>query len=257
MTSNRPTFELCAPSLAAALAADRGGADRIELCADLSVGGVTPGEDLLASVLASVSIPVHVLIRPRSGDFDFTVEEFALMRRQVRAAKAVGAHGVAIGVLLSNGHVDVDRTRELAELARPMKVTFHRAFDVTPDVSEALEAVVATGADLLLTSGGAADVLAGAESIGRIRNQAGKRLEVMAGGGLRLQNLREVVRRTGVSCLHGSLSAAAANNGHAPERRLEQDVREAMMLLRESCSQHADHAVGEGLQITAAVESDT
>ncbi|HEY3706659.1 MAG TPA: copper homeostasis protein CutC [Terracidiphilus sp.] len=244
MSPEKPTFELCAPTLAAAVAADRGGADRIELCAELPLGGITPGHTLLASVLASVSIPVHVLIRPRAGDFVFTSEEFAHMRRQVGAAKAAGAHGVAVGVLLPEGGVDVKRSRELAELARPMKVTFHRAFDVTPDLNEALDAVIETGADYLLTSGGAADVATGAASIARIRTQAASRLEVMAGGGLRLSNLREVVRRAGVSCLHGSLSTPV--NGHPRETdRLEQDVREAVRLLCEACAQIAADAANE------------
>lgn len=238
-----PTFELCAPDLAAAVAADRGGADRIELCTDLPVGGITPDPALLASVLASVSIPVRVLIRPRAGNFVFTAEEFTVMQRQVEAAKIAGAHGVAIGVLQADGRVDVKRSRELAELARPMKVTFHRAFDMTADLGDALEAVVETGADTLLTSGGAADVCSGAESIARIRRQAANRLEVMAGGGLRLANLREVVSRTGVSSVHGSLSSAVSINGHAREtNRLEQDVREAMRLLREACAQFPAHA---------------
>ena len=240
MPSEKPTLELCAPSLAAALAADRGGADRIELCSNLPVGGVTPDDDLVAATLSSVSIPVHVLIRPRAGDFVYSAEEFALMQRQIAAVKAAGAHGVAIGVLLHDGSVDVQRTRELAELARPMRVTFHRAFDVARDVSEALEAVVQTGADLLLTSGGAADVSAGAESIARLRRQAGNRLEIMAGGGLRLGNLRDVVSRAGVSSVHGSLSAPVLANGYPQaEDPLVKNVREAVRLLREACTQFA------------------
>ena len=202
------------------------------------MGGVTPSSNLVEATLASVSIPVHVLIRPRAGDFVYTAEGFAIMQRQIDAVKTAGAHGVALGVLLSDGSVDVKRSRELAELARPMRVTFHRAFDVTRDVSEALEAVVATGADLLLTSGGAANVEAGAESLARLRQQSGNRIEIMAGGGLRLGNLRDVVSRTGVSAVHGSLSAPVASNGHAhSEDPLEANVREAVRLLREACTQ--------------------
>jgi copper homeostasis protein len=243
MSPEKPTFELCAPTLAAAVAADRGGADRIELCSNLPVGGVTPDENLIASVLASVSIPVHVLIRPRPGDFVFTAEEFAAMRRQIVAARAAGAHGVAIGVLMADGRIDVKRSRELADLARPMNVTFHRAFDVTSNLHEALEAVVQTGADVLLTSGGAADVASGAESIARLRRNAGNRIQVMAGGGLRLANLREIVQRTGVSSVHGSLSAPVSSNGngHGPDP-LEQNVREAVRLLREACAELGAHA---------------
>ncbi len=238
MFIQNPRFELCAPSLAAAVAAERGGADRIELCSNLPVGGVTPDPFLLESVLAAISIPVHVLIRPRDGDFVFSADEFTLMRQQVEAVKVAGASGVAIGILLADGRVDVDRTRELADLARPMGVTFHRAFDETVDLDEALVAVIETGADLLLTSGGADDVMAGADSIASLRRRAGPRLEIMAGGGLRLANLSEIVLRTGVSSLHGSLTPQISHNGTAPRpNQLEENVREAVRLLREACSQ--------------------
>jgi copper homeostasis protein len=237
MLAQDPRFELCATSLAAAVAADRGGADRIELCSNLPVGGVSPDTFLLKSVLAAISIPVHVLIRPRAGDFVFSADEFLGMRREVEAAKAAGASGVAIGILLADGRVDVARTRELAVWARPMSVTFHRAFDEAADLDEALEAVIETGADLLLTSGGAGDVMTGAAAIARLRRQAGTRLEIMAGGGLRLANLSEVVLRTGVSYLHGSLTPETAVNGDLPlTNQLEENVRQAVRLLREACS---------------------
>jgi copper homeostasis protein len=235
-------FELCVESLEAAQAADAGGADRIELCAKLSVGGVSPSFDLVKATVKAVSIPVHVLIRPRDGDFNFSSAEFDLMKRQIEEARKSGAAGVAIGVLLSDGRVDVDRSRALVELAWPMKSTFHRAFDETPDLAEALEDVIATGADCLLTSGGAQDVLSGADSIARLREQAGERLDVMAGGGLRLHNLSEVARRAGVSFLHGSMTRGSADshsgnstNGVAAALNpavLEADVREAVRLLR-------------------------
>jgi copper homeostasis protein len=237
MSIQNPIFELCATSQAAAIAAERGGADRIELCSNLPVGGVTPDPLLLQSVLAAVSIPVHVLIRPREGDFVYSAAEFAQMRQQVEAAKAAGASGVAIGILLPDGRVDVGRTRELADLARPMSVTFHRAFDEAANLDEALEAVIATGADHLLTSGGAENVMAGADAIAVIRRQAGTRLGIMAGAGLRLENLSEIVLRTGVSCLHGSLTPQPSDNGKAPHaNQLELNVREAVRLLRETCS---------------------
>jgi len=231
-------FELCADSLGAARAAQAGGADRLELCEQLSIAGVTPSIALLTAVLAEVSIPVHVLIRSRGGDFVYSQAEFRQMREEIEQAKAAGAAGVAIGVLLPDGQVDVKRTQELAELARPMKVTFHRAFDEASDLEKALEDVIRTGADCLLTSGGAPNVLLGAEQIGRLQNQAGDRLEVMAGGGLKLANLAEVVRRSGVTCLHGSLSRPNAS-GIDPRSALEQDLREAIRLLQQECLEHA------------------
>lgn len=231
-------FELCADSLEAAKTAQAGGADRLELCEDLSISGVTPAESLLAATLAAVSIPVHVLIRPRGGDFVYSAAEFSLMRSQIQHAKAAGAAGVAIGVLLPNGRVDVERTRELVELARPMSVTFHRAFDETENLEAALEDVIRTGADCLLTSGGAVDVLKGAEQLGRLQAQAGDRLDVMAGGGLKLGNLSEVVRRSRVTCLHGSLSRTRGS-GVVGKSVFEEDVREAIRLLQLECLEPA------------------
>jgi copper homeostasis protein len=153
---------------------------------------------------------------------------------------------VAIGILLADGRVDVNRTRELADLARPMSVTFHRAFDESADLDEALEAVIETGADLLLTSGGADTVMAGADAIARVRHSAGNRLEIMAGGGLRLANLSDVVLRTGISCLHGSLTPANSSNGSAQFiNQLEENVREAVRLLREACSDRPVSAAAE------------
>jgi copper homeostasis protein len=244
-------FELCAESVQAAQAAELGGADRIELCSQLSIGGVTPSEELIAAVIRAVSIPVHVLIRPRGGDFVYSPAEFDQMRRQIDHVKQAGAAGIAIGVLLPDGNVDLERSRELVRHARPLSVTFHRAFDETANLTGALESVIQTGADCLLTSGGAPDVLAGADSIARLRRQAAGRLEIMAGGGLRLTNLAEVVRRTGVSYLHGSLTRRNetpihaengesngnhAGNGHLladTQAILQADVRESVRLLRQ------------------------
>jgi len=127
------------------------------------------------------------------------------MKMQIEQAKQAGADGVVLGVLLPDGRVDMERTCELIETARPMAVTFHRAFDKTPDLSEALETVIQTGAECLLTSGGAPHVLAGAESIAQLHRQAAGRIQIMAGGGLRLSDVDEVLQQTGVSFLHGSL----------------------------------------------------
>jgi copper homeostasis protein len=245
-------FELCAESREAARAAEAGGADRIELCSDLESGGLTPSVELMDASIRALSIPAYVLIRPRSGNFVFSAEEFALMRTQIAAAKEAGARGVAVGVLLADGSVDVERTRELVQLALPMAATFHRAFDETPDLSESLEQVIETGAEGLLTSGGAKEVLGGAESISALLRQAGDRIHIIAGGGLQLETLTEVVRRSGAFSLHGSLkrrnghragNGAAANgagaNGAATNETaadeaavLEADVREAVRLLR-------------------------
>ena len=225
-------FELCATSLEAALAAESAGADRVELCSELRVGGLTPSLELIAVTAETLSIPVHVLIRPRDGDFVFTKDEFGQMQRQIKQARDAGARGVVLGILLPDGRVDVERSRALVELARPMEVTFNRAFDLTPDLSEALEAVIQTGVECLLTSGGAADVLTGAESIARLSQQANTRIQIIAGGGLQLADIAEVLRRTGGLSLHGSLirKSDGQMQGFDPVV-LEADVRETVRIM--------------------------
>ena len=215
-------FELCAENLESALAAEEGGADRIELCADLALAGITPPAEMMAEALRILEIPIHVLIRPRAGDFVFSSKEFDCMRRQIEAAKRAGATGIATGILLSSGRVDTERTRALIDLARPMDVTFHRAFDETADLTQALEDVIETGADSLLTSGGAEDVLSGAGTIRELAEQAAGRIPLIAGGGL----------APGESCPGGpplrrllpawfAIAAQRQNRSPSPGRRCE------------------------------------
>jgi copper homeostasis protein len=251
-------FELCAESMEAARAAESGGADRIELCSQLCDGGVTPALALTMAAVDALSIPVYVLIRPRAGSFVYSQEEFGQMRRQIAQAKQAGAAGVAIGLLLRDGRIDVERSKELVSLSRPLGITFHRAFDEAVNFGEALEAVIQTGADCLLTSGGAPDVGAGAASIARLQRQADGRIHIMAGGGLTLSNLVEVVRRTGVSYLHGSLTSRDLNNDEdgmkleiedrrmGMARDLEADVRESIRLFRHEVMTRQSLARSEG-----------
>jgi copper homeostasis protein len=235
-------LEVCVTSTKAARTAEAGGADRVELCDQLSIGGVTPAIDLIEATVRAVEIPVHVLIRPRGGDFRFSSAEFAGMRAEIEEAGRVGAAGVVIGVLLPDGRVDIERTRKLAELAAPMKITFHRAFDEIRDQEAALEDVILTGADCLLTSGGAMSALAGATRIAGLRRLAGDRLDVMAGAGVRAANILELLRRTGVRYVHGSLLRKAGHGMRPHEASgrespvedgelLEEDVRRVVDLL--------------------------
>ena len=219
-------FELCAESLPAAIAADRAGASRIELCSQLPIGGVTPPETLVAQVLAQVSIPVHILIRPRGGNFLYSVPEFQQMRRDIAWVRSSGAAGVALGVLNPDGSVDVPRTAELASFARPLHVTFHRAFDETPNPAQSLEDVIATGADTLLTSGLAPCVHTGADTLAALVRQAHNRIAIMAGGGLKLESLSELLARTGVPWVHGSLTRYASL-----DTSLAAAIRQAISLL--------------------------
>jgi copper homeostasis protein len=205
------TFELCAETLAACLAARDGGAHRIELCANLDAGGLTPAISLTREAIAQSGLPVHTMVRPRAGNFVYSAAELALMHDDISRMKEAGAAGVVLGLLHPDATVDIERTRELVRLARPMQVTFHRAFDETPDLSEALEDVIATGCDRILTSGGQPDVLAGAAALAALVAQAGDRIIIAAGGGLRTQNAAAVARIPNVTHFHGSLRSSSTN----------------------------------------------
>ncbi len=204
-------IEVCVDSVASAVAAQRGGAARIELCSDLLEGGVTPSAGLIEGVRANVSFGVQVIIRPRGGDFCYTDEEFDVMSRDIAVARNLGADGVVLGLLDADGHVDLERTRQLIELARPLNVTFHRAFDMSVDLFRALEDVCATGADRLLTSGGEQKCLQGADTIARLMKAARGRIIIMAGGGIGLHDAATLIERTGVGEIHVGLSSTVAS----------------------------------------------
>jgi copper homeostasis protein len=205
-------YEVCVETAAGVRAALAAGADRVELCADLAVGGITPSAGLVewAADAARDRLRVHVLIRPRGGDFVYDGDDEDVMARDIRAAKAAGADGVVIGALTPEATVDVPLTARLIALARPLSVTFHRAFDETADPAAAFDDVLALGADRLLTSGGAATALEGAGLIGELVNRSGGKLAVMAGSGVTEHTAAQIVRRTGVTELHFSARASAA-----------------------------------------------
>ncbi len=199
-------IEVCVDSIASAVAAQQGGAARVELCSDLLEGGITPSAGLIELVRSRVSIGLQVIIRPRGGDFCYASEEVEIMRRDIGVAKNLGADGVVFGILNASGRVDVPCTRQLVELARPLNVTFHRAFDMSADLFESLEDVCATGADRLLTSGGEQKCLEGVETIGRLAKSARGRIAIMAGGGIGHQDAATIIERAGVREIHVGLS---------------------------------------------------
>jgi copper homeostasis protein len=205
-TMGKIIFELCAETMQACVAARDGGADRIELCSALSEDGLTPSHGLLQMAIAKSGLPVHGLVRPRAGDFVYSADEIAVMEQDIVHMRQLGVAGVVLGLLNSDRTVDVEATRRMVELARPLKVTFHRAFDETASLESALEDVITTGCDRVLTSGGRSDVMEGANVLATLVAQAGDRIEVAVGGGLRLANAAELATRTGAKSFHGSLS---------------------------------------------------
>ena len=195
-------FEVCVDSAEAAVAAQEGGADRVELCSDLLEGGLTPSHGTLTVARQRLRIGIMAMVRPRGGDFCYTDTEFAVMREDLLAAKRLGANGVVFGVLNPDGTVDRDRTAELTALARPLPVTFHRAFDVSRDPFEALETLIELGVNRVLTSGQEPTVLEGLELIVALVKRAAGRIIVMPGGGITERTAGRIVHMCGAGELH-------------------------------------------------------
>jgi copper homeostasis protein len=198
-------LEICVDSLESAVTAAKGGADRVELCSDLTEGGITPSSGLIQAVRGQIGIDLYVMIRPRGGDSLYSDGEFEVMEADIAEAKRLGADGVVLGVLTADGRVDIPRTAKLVELAAPMKVTFHRAIDMTTDLRRACEDILATGAHRVLTSGGKQTALLGAEQIAELVRIAGDKMGIMAGSGINAHNVARIARTSAASEFHASL----------------------------------------------------
>ena len=197
-------LEICVDSVESAVAAERGGASRIELCSSLFDGGITPSAGMIATVRNRVAIEIYVMIRPRGGDFCYTDDEFAAMKRDIATAKELRANGIVLGILNPDGDVDVSRCRELLEHARPLKATFHRAFDMSRDLRQSLDDIIAVGFDRVLTSGGEQKVQDAIPLIRQLREAASNRIALMIGSGVNSGNVRELISQTGVREVHAS-----------------------------------------------------
>lgn len=195
--------EAAVDSFAGALAAQQAGVHRIELCGPLNDGGTTPSAGLMARCLERLLVSVHVLVRPRVGDFVYTDDEFEIMKRDIAVAKELGVDGVVIGILTPDGEVDADRLAELHAIASPMQVGFHRAFDSVKDQDEALELLVSLQFDTILTSGAAPTAAQGAERLRHLVERASDRIGIIAGGSVTADNVGDLVKKTGVQIVHG------------------------------------------------------
>ncbi|MEZ4835605.1 MAG: copper homeostasis protein CutC [Caldilineaceae bacterium] len=204
MDKTNISLEVCVDSVAGAVAAQDGGAVRVELCDNLIEGGTTPSAGTIALARRHIDIGLNVIIRPQGGDFCYSDVEFEVMRYDVEEAKRLGTDGVVIGVLTPDGDIDVDRVRALIDVARPLSVTFHRAFDVCRDPFAALETLIDLGVDRVLTSGQEPTTLEGADLIAELVRRAGDRIIIMAGGGINERNVDKIIAQTGVKEIHVS-----------------------------------------------------
>jgi copper homeostasis protein len=195
-------IEICAANIQSAIAAKEGGADRIELCDNLYEGGTTPSYAMIKAVADRVRIDTMVMIRPRGGDFCYNDLEFSIMKEDIRMCKDLGVRGVVLGILKPTGEIDSPRTKELVDLAKPLEVTFHRAFDMTPKPLDALEAVIRTGADRILTTGHKNQVPDGLDLVRTLMQEANNRIRIMPGSGIRESNIQLIRDATGAKEFH-------------------------------------------------------
>ncbi|MFK7776375.1 MAG: copper homeostasis protein CutC [Saprospiraceae bacterium] len=201
-------IEVCAASVQSALTAQLAGAQRVELCSSLELGGITPSASTIEKTKEILDIEVYVLIRPRPGDFFYSSLEFDVIKRDILFCKNVKTNdgkkvdGVVIGILQKDGQVDVERTKELVELAAPMKVTFHRAFDRAIDPFLSLEKIIETGAHRILTSGQFADAFEGRFFLKELVEKANGRISIMPGAGVNAENILELAKTTQAKEFH-------------------------------------------------------
>ena len=217
-------LEICVEGVASALEAARGGADRIELCENLAVGGVSPSLGAIAVACEWSAIPVHVLIRPRGGDYCYNAPEMDAMRRDVEAAVGLGAAGVVLGVLRADRTIDEERMAILIASARPASVTFHRAFDAMADPLAAIESLIALGVDRVLTSGGAATAREGLSTLAALVERASGRIAILAGGRVTARDLPSLAS-AGLREAH--VGSAACREGHDTDAELVRSLIDA------------------------------
>lgn len=218
---NKRFMECCCSDVAEAVEAMKGGAGRVELCKDLSCGGVTPGRSDIEATLSAVNIPVNVLIRVRGGDFVYDEDEINAMIESVRMCRELGVNGVVVGALRADGSVDTEAVGRLMAEAQGLRVTFHRAFDECAEPFRALEDIISLGCDRLLTAGHASNVNDGERTLKELNIKAGDRITILAGSGVRPGNIARLEASTGCKEFHSS--------SHGPDGRTSREVVAAMV----------------------------
>ena len=232
-------LEICIDRIESALAAQEGGADRLEVCSSLAAGGTTPSRGLVQQCAERCQLELMMMIRPHDGGFCFGSDDLDTMLRDIAVAKELGVHGIVFGVLADDGRVHLEQCRRLLDAARPLQATFHRAFDVARDALEALDDLLEVGVDRILTSGQADTAQNGTSLIRQLVQRSGDRLSVMAGAGINAANVTTLVRETGVHEVHASASVVrrdsrGANLGFGNSSRVtsSQKVRELVKTMQ-------------------------
>jgi copper homeostasis protein len=220
------TIEICVQGVSSAIAAQAGGAHRVELCEDLTVGGVTPSAGAIAVACRSLAIPANVLIRPRGGDFCYSNFEYEVMRHDIETAKALGAAGVVLGLLNRDASIDQERTARLVALARPMSVTFHKAFDECRDPHAALALLIELGIGRILTSGQSPSAILGIERLSELVRLARGRTVIMAGGRIEETHI-SALREAGLEEIH--IGSSVCVGGQTDAERVRRAVRAASL----------------------------
>lgn len=205
-------MEVCTNGVASALAAQHGGAIRVELCDNLKEGGTTPSYAQIKLAKELLTIKVYPIIRPRAGDFVYSELEFNLMKVDIAICKSLNCDGIVFGILQTDSRIDKERCAELIALAKPMKIGFHRAFDRCADMEQALEDIIELGCERILTSGGAANALDGAEKIASLIKIAAGRISIMPGAGIRETNIADIIRITGATEFHSTAKSVVKSD---------------------------------------------
>jgi len=214
-------LEISLDSIESAVAAERGGAHRVELCDNLAEGGTTPSAKMIERVRKEVTIDLHVMIRPRAGDFCYSDSEFEVMKRDIAVAKKFGADSVVFGILIKDRTIDKDRTKILIDIAKPMSTTFHRAFDVASNAGQSLEEIISAGCDRLLTSAQQRTAEEGITLLAKLIKQAGKRIIIMPGCGINASNVNTILEKTGATEIH----IGTASTSHIGSRHVVDDEK--------------------------------
>lgn len=218
-------IEICASTIQSAVNAKAGGATRVEICDNLEAGGTTPSYATIEYCIKELKLETNVLVRPRAGDFVYSKEEFEVICRDVAMSKQLGANSVVVGFLKENGELDADRLEKIVQIAKPMKVVCHRAFDACVNKDEAIEQIIQAGCFRILTSGGAPTSEEGIEGLARIVKQANGRIGVIAASGVTSENVERIIKGSGVKEVHSPCKVLIDNYSISSVQEVEKFIK--------------------------------